>query len=467
MRKTKIVATIGPASSDYSTLKKMVEAGLNVIRLNLSHGSTEGMEPIVENVKRIRKELNVPLPIMVDTRGPEIRVKTFTNGSAEIKKGQKFIFTGRNIIGNSEQVSLSVPSVVNSLKVGDKILACDGLITFKIDEIKGKDIITTAKNSGIISNRKSLFIPGVKLNTHYLNESDKKDLIWAIKHDADLVAASFVNTKHDVEVLRAFIQKNGGNLKIISKIESQCGVDNLDEIIDVSDAIMVARGDLGVEVAMPKLPEIQKQIIKKSVAKCKPVITATEMLESMIKNKRPTRAEISDVANAVYDGTSCVMLSGETAMGKYPVEAIQTMAEVALETEQHLSHHLDGTDIKKLEISEIVAHGAVSASLANNVKAIVTYTNTGHSAGLISHFRPGVDIIAATPDEKVYRQIELMWGINPMLTKVFKSTDEMFDMANKLVKAKKVAKVKDTIIITCGEENHKGATNLIKINEVK
>lgn len=467
MRKTKIVATIGPASMDYSVMKKMVEAGLNVVRLNLSHSSTDGMETIVENVKRIRKELNVPLPIMVDTRGPEIRVKTFVEGTANIKKGQTFIFTGRNVQGNEQQVSLSVPSVVNSLKVGDKILACDGLITFNIVEIKGKDIITKAQNSGVISNRKSLFIPGVKLKTNYLNESDKKDLLWAIKNDADLVAASFVNSKHDVIALRTFIEKNGGDLKIISKIESQCGVDNLDEIIDASDAIMVARGDLGVEVAMPKLPEIQKQIIKKSVSKAKPVITATEMLESMIRNKRPTRAEISDVANAVYDGTSCVMLSGETAMGKYPVEAIKTMAEVALETEQHINHHLDGTDIHKLEVSEIVAHSAVSASLIENVKAIVTYTDSGLSAGLISHFRPRVDIIGATSNEKVYRQLELMWGINPMLTKVFKTTEEMFDNAIKLVKEKKIAKKGETIIITCGEEKHKGATNLIKISEVK
>ena len=466
MRKTKIVATIGPASREYSVMKKMVEAGLNIIRLNLSHSSTEGMGDIVDNVKRIRKELNVPLPIMVDTRGPEIRVKTFEDGSTTIKKGQTFIFTGRNIVGDNSQVAISMPSVISSLKAGDKILACDGLITFKIEEIKGKDIITKAQNSGVISNRKSLFIPGVKLKTNYLNESDKKDLLWAIKNDADLVAASFVNSKHDVQVLRDFIVKNGGNMKIISKIESQCGVDNIDEIIEVSDGIMVARGDLGVEVPMPKLPEYQKQIIKKSVSKCKPVITATEMLESMINNRRPTRAEISDVANAVYDGTSCVMLSGETAMGKFPVDAIRTMAEVAMETEQHLNHHLDGTEIEKLEVSEIVAHSAVSASLIDNVKAIVTYTDTGLSAGLISHFRPGVDIIGATPNEKVYRQLELMWGIKPMLTKVFKSTEEMFENAKVLAKASKVAKTKDTIIITCGEEKHKGATNLIKISEI-
>ena len=268
MRKTKIVATIGPASREYSVMKKMVEAGLNIIRLNLSHSSTEGMGDVVENVKRIRKELNVPLPIMVDTRGPEIRVKTFEDGSTTIKKGQTFIFTGRNIVGDNSQVAISMPSVISSLKAGDKILACDGLITFKIEEIKGKDIITKAQNSGVISNRKSLFIPGVKLKTNYLNESDKKDLLWAIKNDADLVAASFVNSKHDVQVLRDFIVKNGGNMKIISKIESQCGVDNIDEIIEVSDGIMVARGDLGVEVPMPKLPEYQKQIIKKSVSKC-------------------------------------------------------------------------------------------------------------------------------------------------------------------------------------------------------
>ena len=296
---------------------------------------------------------------------------------------------------------------------------------------------------------------------------DKADILWGIKNDVELIAASFVNSKEDVKVLRKFITKNGGNMQIISKIESQCGVDNLDEIIEYSDAIMVARGDLGVEVKMECLPELQKQIIKKTVVKGKTVITATEMLESMIENKRPTRAEVTDVANAVYDGTSCVMLSGETASGKNPELAIKTMANICVETEKHIKPFslMDCDSINTIE--DVVSQSAVAASNTKNVKAILAYTNSGISAGLISRFRPVVDIIGLTPNEKVYRQLELRWGVKPMLTREYNSVDEMFDIAVDIAKKNKLAKTNDTVVITCGQPKTSGGTNLIKIEKIK
>jgi len=468
MRRTKIVATIGPSSMDLAVMKKMVQAGLNVVRINLSHAKIEDMETILKNVKIIRKEMKVPLPIMIDTRGPEIRVKTFKNGSVKIKRGQQFIFTGRNVEGDEEIVSLNMPEIVNCVKPGSKILAVNGLISFKVLEVFGKDIITKAINSGVISNRKSLSIPGVEFSTPYLNSADKKDILWAIENDVEYVAASFVNSKDDVVTLRKFIEKNGGDMKIVSKIESSLGVKNLDEIIEESDAIMVARGDLGVEVPMSKLPNIQKTIIKKAVYNGKAVITATEMLESMINSNRPTRAEVSDVANAVYDGTSCVMLSGETASGKFPVEAIKTMANIAEETEKHIkyAHQFVKPEISLNSISDTISHSAVNASFAHGVKTIVCFTHTGKSAGMISRFRPAVSVIGATPNEKVYRQLDMLWGVTPLLTSVYNTTDDMFNIANSMVKKEGYARRGDFVVITCGTPKKSGSTNILKICEI-
>lgn len=466
MKKTKIIGTIGPSSIDYDVLKSLVLAGLNVVRINLSHAKIKDMETILKNVKKLRKELNVPLPIMIDTRGPELRVKTFISGSVDIKKGQLFTFTSNDIIGDETKVSVNLPEILSSIKAGDKILAVNGLLTFKVVEVTKTDIITKAVDGGVLSNRKSLFVPGVKLNTPYLNDADKKDILWGIKNRVELVAASFVNSKEDIKTLRKFISKNGGNMQIISKIESQCGVNNLDEIIDYSDAIMVARGDLGVEVKMERLPELQKQIIRKTINKGKTVITATEMLESMIQNKRPTRAEVTDVANAVYDGTSCVMLSGETASGSNPELAVKTMASICIETERNIEP-FSLTDCGNANaIEDIVSQSAVTASNTHNVKAIVAHTNSGLSAGLVSRFRPKVDIIGATPNELVYRQMELRWGVKPVLTSEYNSTDEMFKISNDIVKKHKLAKVDDMVVVTCGTPKQNGGTNLIKIIQV-
>ncbi len=468
MRKTKIIGTIGPASNEYSVLKELVKSGLNIVRINLSHAQIEDIEKIVKNVKRIRKELNVPLPIMMDTRGPEIRVKTFKHGQVNIKKGQIFKFTGRDVEGYENIVSFNHPEIVNCIKTGNKILAVNGLLTFKVLEVNGSEVVTRAMNSGVLGNRKSLSIPNVKFSTPYLNEADKANLLLGIKHNVELVAASFVNCAEDVKDIKEFIQSNGGDMKIISKIESQFGIKNLDEIINESDAIMVARGDLGVEVAVEKLPEIQKMIIKRVNQAGKSVITATEMLESMITNNRPTRAEVSDVANAVYDGTSAVMLSGETAAGKFPVEAVRTMAKVAEETEKHINYakRFNNNSTKLFNTTDVISHSAVNASFMQPTKAIVVFTTSGYSANMISRFHPAVNIVGATPNEQIYRQLELLWGVKPVLTPVYNSTDEMFKIADSIVKQTGIAKAGDTIVITCGTPKKNGQTSLIKIEEV-
>lgn len=469
MRKTKIIGTIGPASSNYQTLKELALAGLNVVRINLSHATLEGMNEILENVKRIRQELNIPLPIMIDTRGPEIRVKKFKNGEVKIKKGQIFTFTGRDVEGTEEIVSFNEPEIVKCIKPNNKILAVNGLISFKVLEVNGTEVKTKALNSGIIANHKSLSIPGIKFNTPYLNDLDKKDILWAVENNIDFVAASFVNSKQDVYDLRKFLNEHGSTIKIISKIESALGVKNLDEIIEASDGIMVARGDLGVEVPISKLPELQKMIIKKTRDIGKVVITATEMLESMIYNNRPTRAEVSDVANAVYDGTSVVMLSGETAAGKYPVEAVKQMAKIAEETEKHINYakRFNNANVKLKSITDVISHSAVNASFLQKIKSIVVFTNSGESARMVSRFRPSSTILGATPDEKVFRQLELSWGVLPVLTPVYNSTDEMFSIANSFVKNLNLAHVNDLIVITCGTPKQPGCTNLIKIEYVK
>ena len=469
MRKTKIIGTIGPSCIEYSVMKKLVQNGLNIARINLSHAKVKDMETILKNVKRIRRELKVPLPIMLDTRGPELRVKTFKNGSVDIKNGQNFIFTARDVEGDESIVSLNLPKLVEVIKVGDRILAVNGLITFKVVDKVGGDLVTKAQNSGVLSNRKSLSVPNLKFNTPYLNEADKSDILWGIKNDIDLIAASFVNSKEDVQILRKFIETNGGNMKIIAKIESQRGVNNLDEIVQSSDAIMVARGDLGVELPVEKLPEIQKRVIKKTREAGKSVIIATEMLESMITNNRPTRAEVSDVANAVYDGTSAIMLSGETASGKYPIESVKTMHKVALETEKNINYagRFNSEHFNLKNTTDVISHSAVDASFQQPTKAIVVFTSAGLSAQMISRLRPSVDILGATPNEKTYRQLELRWGVRPVLTPVYNTTDEMFDIANKIVKDLGVAKAKDRIVVTCVVPKQNGCTNLIKIDIVK
>ena len=470
MKKTKIIGTIGPASNNYQTLKKLVLAGLNVVRINLSHATREDMENIFNIVNKIREELNCSLPIMIDTRGPEIRVKTFKDGSVKLTRGQIFTFTGRDVEGTNEIVSFNIPEIVECIKPNQKILAVNGLITFKVLEVNGLDVKCKVLIPCVIRNKKSLAIPGVKFTTPYLNDKDISDIEWGIKHGAEIIAASFVNCKEDVLELRALINKHNGKQMIVSKIESAFGIKNLDEIIEYSDGIMVARGDLGVELPISKLPELQKAMIKKTRLKGKIVIIATEMLESMIYNNRPTRAEASDVANAVYDGTSVVMLSGESAAGKYPVEAVKQMAKICEETEKHIDYKkrfLQNDDPRLNNVTDVISHSAVNASFLQKTKVIVVFTNSGESARMVSRFRPSDLIIGATPNKDVYQQLALSWGVLPVLTPVYNSTDEMFEIANKLVKDMHLAKPGDIITITCGTPKKPGKTNLIKLSTVR
>lgn len=334
-KNTDVVASIGPSCISYLTMKKMAHAGMTIARINLSHAKKQDMETIVANVKQLKKD-GEHVSVMLDTRGPEIRVKTFKNDRVDIKKGQQFIFSSKNVVGDENIVAINQPSIIKSIQIGNKILANDGLLEFVVVDKSEKEVLTKAKNSGVLSNNKSLFIPNLKLNIKYLNDLDKQDILWGIKNKIDMLAISFVNSKSDVAKVRKFVAENNGKMKIISKIESALGVKNLNEIIEASDGIMVARGDLGVEISLESLPRVQKDIIAKTVRKGKYVIVATEMLETMIYNKRPTRAEVSDVANALYDGTNAVMLSGETASGKYPVEAVKMMSKIILETEKYI-----------------------------------------------------------------------------------------------------------------------------------
>ncbi len=467
MKKTKIIATIGPKTNSVSMLKKMVNAGMNIVRINLSHSTNTFYASVLENVKKVRNELKVNLPILLDTRGPELRVKTFKNGSAKIVKGQEFIFTTKDLIGSEHMVSVNMPKVLSELEVGQKILTCNGLLNFRVTKIEDGNVFTKALNSGVIANQKSMSIPNLKFNTPYLNELDKTDLLWAIKNKIEFVAASFVNSIEDVNELREFIKTHNGTMKIISKIESKLGVKNLDEIIEASDGIMVARGDLGVEVNISKVPQIQKTIIRKSRENGKAVITATEMLESMIDSPRPTRAEISDIANAIYDGTSAVMLSGETASGNYPVEAVKTMAEACLATEKNLE--IDFSDLanrKCNSTTEIIAKSAVETASISNAKVIVVFTNTGLTASLISKYRPDVDLLAICNNEKVKLETSILYGVMSVLGKKYVSTDEMFDVVKQFVLKLNLAKKGDYVVVVCGEINKTGGTNLLKLLKV-
>ena len=469
MRRTKIIATMGPATSSVKALRDIVLAGANVIRINCSHGTTEENQKKVDIIKAVRKELNIPLSIMLDTRGPEIRVGNFEKGSVELKKGSIFEFYKTETIGTEKGVSLNEPKILSNLKIGSKILACNGLITFKVIEILKDKVVCKVKNSGVISNHKSLFLPNIEYNVPYLNELDKKDILWGIKNKVEYIAGSFVNHKEDILDLKNFIKAHKGNMEIIAKIESKIGFKNLDEIIAEADGIMVARGDLGVEIPHEKLPELQKIIIKKSQECGKIVITATEMLESMISSPRPTRAETSDVANAVYDGTSAIMLSGETAVGKYPTTAVSTMNKIAQETEKsiHYKKRYLSKEFSSSSITDVLSNAVVHISfMLKDIKATAVYTDTGHTAKMISRFKPTCPIYAFTPNETTFNRLSLAWGITPILCSPCKTADELIETINKTLKSKKLAKTNDMILIGTGTRKPSG-TDMIKIHFVK
>ncbi|MBR2988411.1 MAG: pyruvate kinase, partial [Clostridia bacterium] len=421
MRKTKIVCTLGPATDDYSTLKKLIRAGMSVARLNMSHGTHEEHTKRMDMVKKARKELGLPVAILLDTRGPEIRIKTFENGKIELNEGDNFTLTTNEVEGNDKQVSVTYADMPKHLKKGDTVLLNDGMIELTVDGVTESDVHCSVINGGELTNRKSINLPGIEIDMPYLSDADRVDIEFAVKSDADYIALSFVRSADDVRQVRNLLALTGGeNIQLISKIENRQGVNNANDILALSDGIMVARGDMGVEIPFEELPYIQKELIKTCYRNGKKVITATQMLESMIHNPRPTRAEISDVANAIYDGTSAIMLSGETAVGKYPVEAVKTMAKIAQKTEGSINYktRFERHEQPITNITDAVSHSTCAAAFDLGAKAIITVSQSGYTARKVSRFRPECVIIAATTSHKVYNQLALNWGVLPTLAAV-------------------------------------------------
>ncbi len=470
MRKTKIICTIGPASENEETLKKMCLAGMNVARLNFSHGTHEEQQKKIDLIKKVRQELNLPIAIMLDTKGPEYRIRTFANGKVTVKAGDTFTFTTDEIEGDETRVSVNYKGLIHDLKTGDRVLVNNGLVVFQVERLEGSNAVCKVIIGGELSNRKSMSFPNKVMTGPFLSEQDKADLLFGIRNDVDFVAASFVSNRQNVEDMRAFLNENGGEqIDIIAKIENRSGVDNAEDICDACEGIMIARGDLGVEIPFVEVPAIQKQLIHKCRLLGRRVITATEMLESMIQNPRPTRAEISDVANAVYDGSSAIMLSGESAAGKYPVEAVATMAQIAEFTEEHTSYRdrFYKTDFRIHNNLDAISHATCAMAIDVNAKAIVVCSVSGKTARMVSRFRGPVDILGMTTDEKVWRKLAMSWGVAPVLAETFSSMDVMFYYG--LTNAKKVFGLKsgDNVVLTGGPINGvAGNTNTIKVETV-
>ncbi len=471
MRKTKIICTIGPASENEETLKKMCLAGMNVARLNFSHGTHEEQQKKIDLIKKVRTELNLPIAILLDTKGPEYRIRTFKDGKVHVNAGDKFTFTVDEVEGDEKRVSVNYKGLVKDLSVGDKILVNNGLVVFEVEELKGSNANCVCLVGGDLSNRKSMSFPNKVMTGPFLSDADKQDLLFGIQNGVDFVAASFVSNKQNVLDMRAFLDENGGaDIEIIAKIENQSGVDNAEEILEACGGLMVARGDLGVEVPFVELPAIQKRLIHKCRLLGKRVVTATEMLESMIQNPRPTRAEISDVANAVYDGTSAIMLSGESAAGKYPVEAVATMAQIAERTEQHTSYRdrFYKTEFKIRNNLDAISHATCAMAIDVDAKGIVVCSVSGKTAGMVSRYRCPTDIVGMTTNERVWRRLSLSWGVTPVLADEYSSMDVMF--YNGLANAKKYLGLKggDAVVLTGGPINGKrGNTNTIKVEVIE
>jgi pyruvate kinase len=470
MRKTKIICTIGPASENEQTLTAMCKAGMNVARLNFSHGTHEEHKKKIDLIKSVREKLDMPIAIMLDTKGPEYRIGTFANGPVDVNAGDTFTFTTDDVEGDNTRVSVNYKDLIKNLAVGDRILVCNGLVIFKVVELTGNDAVCQVVVGGTLSNRKSMSFPNKVMPGPFLSDQDKSDLLFGIENDVDFVAASFVSTRDDVVELRDFLDINGGkDIDIIAKIENRSGVDNVEEICEVCDGIMIARGDLGVEIPFVEVPSVQKLLISKCRMMGKRVITATEMLESMIFNPRPTRAEISDVANAVYDGSSAIMLSGESAAGKYPVEAVRNMAEIAEYTEQHTSYRKRflASEFRIHNNLDAISHATCAMAVDVNAKGIVVCSVSGKTAMMVSRFRSPVDIIGMTTDSKVWRKLGLSWGVTPVLTEAFPTMDVMFYYAMNSARRYLPVKRGDNVVLTGGPINGKsGNTNTIKVEQI-
>ncbi len=472
MQKTKMIFTIGPSSEKESTLRELIKIGMNVARLNFSHGNQETHLKKIQLIKKLRDEMYTPTAIMIDIKGPKIRTHRFINDEIPLKQGQTFSFNcGKEIFGNNSECSISYATLYEDVRPGGLMLVDDGLIRFRINEIVGKKIVCTVLNDGVIKNYKGVNVPNIKLNLPSITEKDKSDLAFACKMDVDFVAASFIRKASDILEVRQILKEHGGNnIQVIAKIENQEGVDNIDSIIEVSDGIMIARGDMGVEIPIEHVPIIQKMIIKKCNKAGKIVITATQMLDSMIRNSIPTRAEASDICNAIFDGTDAIMLSGESASGLYPLEAASTMSTIAQEAEANIDYMYLNQQLKEPamnDFAEAISYSACRTSNVLNANAIVAATTTGATAKLISKYKPKCPIIAITPFDYVQRRLSLNSGVIPLLCREFSTTDEIIKEAIKVAKKYSCAKEGDNIIVAAGlPTSITGGTNMMKIEKI-
>ncbi len=470
MRKTKIVCTLGPASSTEEIITALCHAGMNVARLNFSHNTHEDHKRRIEMVKKVRSELNRPVAIMLDTKGPEYRIKTFKSGKVTLNEGDSFCFTTEEIEGDETRVSVSYKKLTEDLNEGDTILLNNGLLSFTVEKIEGANIVCRVTCGGELSDRKSMSFPGKVMKQTYLSEQDKEDIRFGVENGVDFIACSFVSNKQDLIDVHNYLETLGAtDIELIAKIENQSGVDNIEEICQHCDGIMVARGDMGVEIPYEMLPYTQKKLITKCRMLGKRVITATEMLESMIHNSRPTRAEISDVANAVYDGTSAIMLSGETAAGKYPVQAVQAMAKIAETTELNINYkkRFHNAEFEIRNIVDAISHATCGMAIDIDATAIVACSLSGKTARMVSRFRAPVDIIGLTTDETTWRRLSLSWGVIPAICEKFTSTDVLFYTAKKIAERDLNLKKGERIVITGGvTTGESGNTNLIKVENI-
>jgi pyruvate kinase len=470
MRKTKIVCTIGPSSEKPEVFRRMCLQGLNVARLNFSHGTHEEHQKKIDMIKAVREELKLPIAIMLDTKGPEYRIRTFESGKITLLDGDEFTFTTRELVGDQHIVSVSYKGLAEDLTPGDRVLVNNGLVIFEVKEIQGTEIRCRVLTGGVLSDRKSMSFPGKVLRQTFLSEQDKADLLFGIRNGVDFVAASFVSCRQDLVDMKSFLAANGGgDIDVIAKIENQSGVDNIEEICTVCEGIMVARGDLGVEVPFTELPAIQKHLITKCRLLGKRVITATEMLESMITNPRPTRAEISDVANAVYDGTSAVMLSGESAAGKYPVEALKVMGEIAEETEKHIDY-IEQFRTRPFVIHnrvDAISHAACTMAIDLDAKAIVVTSLSGLTVRMVSRFRAPIAILGLATSRRAWYKLGLSWGVVPLLTEQFPNMEVLYYYALRAAREALGLQPGDTVVVTGGNTNgESGNTNEIRIETV-
>lgn len=468
VRKTKIICTLGPASETEEVVRELMLAGMNVVRLNFSHGSHEEQKKKAELVKKVREELKLPVALLLDTKGPEIRTRDVEGGKIELKKGQSLILTSEEMLGNSGMISITYKDLVKDVKPGDAILIDDGLIELAVKEVTEKDILCTVKNGGIVSNKKGINVPGVSLNMPFISHKDYEDILFAIEEGFDYIAASFTRSAEDILDIRKILEeKNCQHIKIIAKIENLQGVENIDEILRVSDGIMIARGDMGVEIPLEEVPIVQKKLIRKGLESGKPVITATQMLDSMMKNPRPTRAETTDVSNAIYQGTSAIMLSGETASGLYPVEALKTMVRIALRTEADIDFDYRFKNRRMManpDITNAVSHATCTTAADLQAAAIITVSKSGRTVGMISKYRPGCLIVGCCMDDYVCRQLNLYWGVQPILLEEEKNADTLFQHAVEAAEKAGLVSVGDLTVLTAGVPlGITGTTNLIKV----